>query len=80
MIPPLPDGLSIAGGLRGGQGGSAAPSDAILSNTAGFDSSGWNVNFGSGKIESSRGLDLGQYAPYVALVAAGIALWKFLQR
>lgn len=80
MIPAIPDGLSIAGGLKGGAGGNAGPSDAVLSNTAGFDSSGWNVNFGSGKIESSKGLDLGQYTPYVALVAAGIALWKFLKR
>ncbi|MGA8787244.1 MAG: hypothetical protein WB542_18110 [Polaromonas sp.] len=66
--------------MTGGAGGSAGPSDAILTNSAGFDSSGWNVNFGAGKIESSRGLDLGQYTPYVALAAAGIALWKLLKR
>lgn len=78
MDPLSIAGSQLYGGVKGGAGGSAGPSSSGLN--SGFDSSGWNVNFGAGKIESSRGLDLGQYAPYLAIVAAGIALWKIIKR
>lgn len=65
--------------LQGGRGGSAAPS-AAYGGTGSLDSSSWNVSFGSSKIASSRGLDLGAYTPYVAIVAAGIMLWKALKK
>lgn len=79
MEPLSIAGSQLYGGVKGGAGGSAGPANAMQEGGM-FDSSGWNVNFGAGKIESSRGLDLGQYAPYLAIVAAGVALWKILKR
>lgn len=71
--------LSGTYSFQGGRGGSAAPSSAY-GGSGMFDSSGWNVSFGNSKIASSRGLDLGTYTPYVAVVAAGIMLWKVLKK
>lgn len=61
-IPPL--------NLKGGDGG---PSGA---NGGMFDSSGWNVNFGSGEIKSSAasGIDWAQWMPYLIGGALLVAL------
>lgn len=66
-MPPIPS-------MTGGAGGAAGPSTA-MGGASSFDGSGWNVNFGGGRIESSRGLDLGPYAPFLLLAAVGVALW-----
>lgn len=62
---PLPN-------LTGGAGGAAGPATAKAD--AMFDSSGWNVNFGAGNIESSASKNsLTQYMQY-ALIAAGLLI------
>lgn len=62
--------------LTGGEGGDAGP--ASVKADAMFDSSGWNVNFGAGGIESSASkaaTGLGSYLPFV-LIAAGLIAFK----
>lgn len=68
-LPPIPS-------ITGGKGGDAAPSYA--GSNSGFDNSGWNVNFGSGKIND--GGDLGQYLPYVAIGAALLIAYRLTRR
>ncbi len=56
------------------KGGDAGPSGA---NGGMFDSSGWNVNFGSGDIKSSAasgGIDWAQWMPYIIGGALLVAL------
>ena len=55
------------------KGGDAGPSNA---GGGMFDSSGWNVNFGSGDIKSSAssGIDLSQWMPYLIGGALLVAL------
>lgn len=60
--------------MTGGAGGAAGPSDALTSSA--FNSSGWNVNFGSGKISTSDAGDLGQYLPYAAIAAALLIAYR----
>lgn len=58
-------------------GGSAGTSGA---NGAMFDSSGWNVNFGSGDIKSSAGgIDWAQWMPYI-LGAAVLVAWRMTRK
>jgi hypothetical protein len=40
-----------------------------------FDSSGWNVNFGSGSIDSG----LNKYVLYGGLAVGGLLLWRMLR-
>ncbi len=71
-------------------GGAAGPSNAISPFTGGagmFDSSGWNVNFGSGSIESSAKKsdasalgDLSQYLPYVLIFVGGLVAWRMMKK
>lgn len=67
--PPIPS-------ITGGAGGSAGPSNA--GSNSGFDNSGWNVNFGSGKIND--GGDMGQYLPYVAIAAALLIAFRMTRK
>lgn len=74
------DPLSFVGGdfmpkLQGGAGGNAGPSTARGGNSS-FDSSGWNVNFGSGSVSSSRADALGQYGPYILAAVAVLIVWR----
>lgn len=79
-VPPLPN-LT---------GGAAGPSNAISPFTGGagmFDSSGWNVNFGSGSIESSAKKaatdvlgGLQEYAPYALIFVAGMVAWRMSKK
>lgn len=64
--------------LTGGAGGSAGPSNA--GSSAGFDSSGWNVNFGSGKISTTDAGDLGQYLPFIAIAAAVLIAYRMTRK
>jgi len=69
---------TAAGGttsLQGGAGGAAGP--ATATGYAGFDSSGWNVSFGSGSI-ATGGAELVKWA-MLAAVAGGV-LWIIFKR
>lgn len=64
----------------------AGPSNAVARQDSGFDSSGWNVNFGSGGITSSdtreqgRGGELNQYMPYILAGAAVLIVWRMTRK
>lgn len=68
---PMPNLTGGGGGPSGANGGQSM-----------FDSSGWNVNFGSGEISSSAsksGGDLSTYLPW-ALAALAIVAWLKFNR
>lgn len=73
---------SFASGLGGSLNKSAGPSEAILRGENNFDSSGWNVNFGTGGIESSRAQagDMAQYLPYAVLAGVVLIAWRFTRK
>lgn len=56
--------------MTGGAGGAAGPSAAT--SKSGFDSSGWNVNFGSGSIDSGNQ----KLLTYAALAVGAYFLWQ----
>jgi hypothetical protein len=82
--------------LKSAQGGAAGPSSARNdSNTdtkasSMFDSSGWNVSFGSGDISattektiSDAGVGqsaVGNYAPYLMMLIGAVVLWKMVKK
>lgn len=74
MFPAL-QSLAVPGGPTG-------PATAGGSNTSRFDSSGWNVNFGEGGIESNAGGEgnLGQYMPFVLAGAGLLIAWRLTRR
>lgn len=82
MAVPLPPLAMSAGG--GGPSGVSSTSDQW------FDSSGWNVNFGGGSIESARAqtpIPLGAstagvnaYVPYILIGLAALVVWKMTRR
>lgn len=69
-------------------GGAAGPSNAISPFTGGqgmFDSSGWNVNFGGGSIESnaskaSNPMGLSKYLPYALIFVGGLVVWRMTRK
>ena len=78
-------GLDALTSLTGGGGLSA---NSTASATAGlrsgdnaFDSSGWNVNFGSGSIDSTRGASgLSDYVPYVLAGLGLLVAWRMYRK
>lgn len=62
--------------MTGGAGG-AASTGPLTGGQSSFDASGWNVNYGSGALTSSRS-DPKSYLPY--LLAAGAVLFFVLRR
>lgn len=58
--------------------GNAGPATAGLrSGNNAFDSSGWNVNFGEGSIDSNRGGEgLGAYLPYIVAGLGLLIVWR----
>ena len=73
---------SFASGLGGSLNKSAGPSDAVLSNDAGFDGSGWNVTFGSNSgIESSRAesSQMSEYVQYALIAGAVLVAWRYFK-
>ena len=69
---------SSAGGpqsLQGGAGGAAGP--ATSTSNSGFDSSGWNVSYGSGSISTDASGTMKWVG--VAVVIAG-ALWLIFKK
>ena len=71
--------LTGGGGLSAGGGG---PSTAGLrSGDNAFDSSGWNVNFGNGSIDSTRGgSGLSDYVPYVLAGLGLLVAWRMYRK
>jgi hypothetical protein len=64
---------------------SGGPSSASGESTSSFDSSGWNVVFGGGNIDSKRadgGLptELGQWLPYAAIFAGVLIVWRMTKK
>lgn len=72
----------LLSGLGQGLGGSAGPSNAALRGESVFDSSGWNVNFGGGTIESSRAQagQLSEYMPYILVGAGLLIVWRMTRK
>lgn len=70
------------------QAAPAGPSSAAATNAAnsGFDSSGWNVNFGSGTASSSSTKQdaatsaLSSYLPWIVLGVGGVLLWRTMRK
>jgi hypothetical protein len=77
MIPGLGGGLSASVG-----GGGPSSVDA----QSAFDSSGWNVNFGAGTIESTRSQAEGGagavqgYMPYILVAAGLLVVWRMTRK
>lgn len=72
-VPVIPGGLGLS--YSGGAGGAAGPSMGEASSKSAFDSSGWQVNFGSGSIDSG----LNKYVLYGGLAVGGLLLWRMLK-
>lgn len=75
---------TAAGGSTSLQGGAATNGDFTGGSSA-FDSSGWNINFGSGGIESTRkdatALDsMALYGLLAALAIAGLVALRLTRR
>ncbi len=78
---PVSVGLSaFAQGFGSNIGGRPTTSDGRFSSP--FDASGWNINFGSGKIDSNREQsgELGSYLPYVMVAAGLLIAWRLTRR
>jgi hypothetical protein len=80
--PWLGIGSSFAQGLGTSLGNPGGPSQAALRGEVGFDSSGWNVNFGSGAIEATRSQagELSEYMPYLLLGAGLLVVWRMTRK
>lgn len=79
MDPVLAAAALNAAGSAAKPGG---PSTADQKGDFAFDSSGWNVNFGGGSIESSRAQDTGanDYVKYVVVGAVVLIVWRLTRR
>lgn len=83
-----PATMKLAGDFLGGVGKGIAgdPGPAISSAASPFDSSGWNVNFAAGNIESrraqeQRGTPAGGDLLPLALVGLGLlVVWRMSRR
>lgn len=71
---------SFAQGFGSTLAGQPTQSDGRFSSP--FDSSGWNVNFGSGSIDSTRSQagEAGSYLPYAVLAAVVLVAWRITRR
>jgi hypothetical protein len=81
MALPAMDPYSavISGAVQGLTSGAAT---ADQKQSSAFDSSGWNINFGSGSITSDRKQAgaLSDYMPYLLLGAGLLVVWRFTRR
>jgi hypothetical protein len=75
-------GKGLGQGIGSAVGGAGGPSTSTLRGEAAFDSSGWNVNFGSGTIESSRAQagEMSEYMPYILVGAALLIVWRMTRK
>lgn len=79
---------AVAGEFAKGFGQSLAspggPSNATGRTDSSFDSSGWNVAFGSGSIDSKRSQtesgSFDQYLPYILAAAGVLIVWRLTKR
>ena len=64
------------------QAGGGGPSTATGWNSGALDSSGWNVNFGGGSIDSARSDagDMGQYLPYALAFMGVLVVWRLTRK
>ncbi len=71
---------SFAQGFGSNLAGQPTSSDGRFSTP--FDGSGWNVNFGSGSIDSNRAQsgEVGSYLPYVIVAAVILVAWRITRR
>lgn len=82
--PYLAGGSMLMDAMQGGS------SSASGTSTSSFDASGWNVNFGSGTIESKRssgqpvstasGEDLAQFMPYIVGVVGLLVVYRLMRK
>jgi hypothetical protein len=77
-----PATIAALAGAAGGAAKPGGPSNSDLAGDFAFDSSGWNINFGGGSIESSRAQDQGgtNYVPYVVAAAVVLIVWRMTRR
>jgi hypothetical protein len=67
------------------QGEDALTSTSNPFSYSAFDNSGWNVNFGSGRIDSARtetpvGSVPTSYLPYIAAAVGALLLWRMTRK
>ena len=74
---------AISSGAEAAKAPPAGPSnaDGMLRSNFGFDNSGWNVNLGSGKIESARsdGFTVNWFV-VGGLAIGALVLWKIARK
>lgn len=84
---------AVGGALKGAPAGPSS-ADSIFGTNQAFDNSGWNVSFGSSKIDSqaekstnqnadgsaARGGDLTQYLPYAVLIIGALVAIKVFKK
>lgn len=92
LAPTMPADpwTALGGSFLAGFGSSlnspAGPSNAVARQDSPFDSSGWNVNFGTGGITSSdrrdqgKAAEFGPYVPYVIAAAAVLIVWRMTRK
>lgn len=92
VVPTMPmdPWTALGGSFLSGFGASlnspAGPSNAVARQDSVFDSSGWNVNFGSGSVTSADSRDQGKageitgYMPYILAAAAVMIVWRMTRK
>lgn len=73
--------MGLASGVAGGQ-----PGFATGQNNSPLDSSGWNVNFGAGRIDSefskkdSQAGQMDAYLPYAVMFVVAMVVWRITKK
>lgn len=77
-----PATIAALAGAAGGAAKPGGPSTADQKGDFAFDSSGWNINFGGGSIESKRAQDTGanNYVQYLIVGAVVLIVWRMTRR
>lgn len=80
-----PWGMMAGMALQGlGSAVNGTPGMATGSQSNKFDTSGWNVNFGNGKIDSARSEaqagSLDAYLPYAVLFVGVMIVWRMTRK
>lgn len=77
----------MAAGQIGEKAVSTMPGTAAGTQTGWFDSSNWNVNFGSGRIDSkaektqtTSSSELDAYLPYAVLFVGVMLVWRMTKK
>lgn len=76
--------MAMLAGQAGQMAQPGGPSSATQRGDFAFDSSGWNVNFGSGAIEATRSQNdaggVGQYLPFVLAGVGLLIVWRMTRK